>query len=410
MRPLGRRLALDTAYLLTGLPAGVLTFTVVVTGWSLAAGLLITLLGLPVAYATVLLGRAMGRMERLRAGLVLGAPVGERYRALEGGFLARLKAMALDAQTWKDVVWHLLLLGLGIAGFTIAVTGWGTALGLLAMPAWWWALPASDPVDLGLLHVDDWGSAVLASAIGLVALPVAAALVRGSAAGTAALARLLLGPGRAELEQRVEHLATTRAGAVDAASAELERLERDLHDGAQARLVAVAMELGMAAEQLDADPAQARERVTAAREETGRALGELRDLARGMRPGLLAERGLGEAVRSLAARSAVPATVRVDAGERRPPATVESAAYFVVAEALANAAKHAGATRVTVDVARHGDRREVLVADDGRGGAVAAGRGLDGLRKRVEALDGTLTVTSPAGAGTHVRAELPCGS
>jgi signal transduction histidine kinase len=246
--------------------------------------------------------------------------------------------------------------------------------------------------------------------IGLVALPVAAALVRATALGSALLSRALLGADRAALEARVSRLAATRAGAVSAAAGELERLERDLHDGAQARLVAVAMELGMAEEHLQAGAGGAdvaRERVTAARDETRRALAELRDLARGMRPGLLAERGLEEALRSLAARSAVPAVVRVEL-PARPPATAESAAYYVAAEALANAGKHAGATRVTIDVTRDRDRVVALVADDGRGGADPRGRGLDGLRKRVEALDGALAVTSPAGAGTHVRAELPC--
>jgi signal transduction histidine kinase len=278
------------------------------------------------------------------------------------------------------------------------------------MPAWWWSIPA-DPgsLDLGLFHVHDWPTAALASLLGLVALPVAGALVRGSAAASAALGKPLLGPGRAALEARVKRLATTRAGAVDAAASELERLERDLHDGAQARLVAVAMELGMAEEQLADDPEQARERVAAARDEARRALAELRELARGMRPGLLAERGLGEAIRSLAARSPVPTTLRVQA-EPRPPATVESAAYFVVAESLANAVKHGEARHVAIDVVRRGDRLEALVADDGRGGADPTGRGLQGLRKRVEALDGTLSITSPDGAGTHVRAQLPCAS
>src|SRR4051794_5818589 len=407
---LARRLGCDTAYLLLALPAGILTFTVVVTGWALGLGLLITLVGLPVILATIVIGRWMARLERRRAALVLGRPVVEAYAPLEGGLLARLRAAVGDPQTWKDLVWHLLLLGIGIADFTIAVTAWGTALGLLSMPAWWWSIPA-DPgsLDLGLFHVHDWPTAALASLLGLVALPVAAALVRGSAAASAALGKPLLGPGRAALEARVKRLATTRAGAVDAAASDLERLERDLHDGAQARLVAVAMELGMAEEQLADDPAQARERVAAARDEARRALAELRELARGMRPGLLAERGLGEAIRSLAARSPVPTTARVQA-EPRPPATVESAAYFVVAEALANAVKHGEARHVTIDVARHGDRLEVPVADDGRGGAEPTGRGLQGLRKRVEALDGTLSITSPDGAGTHVRAQLPCAS
>jgi signal transduction histidine kinase len=268
-------------------------------------------------------------------------------------------------------------------------------------------------MTVGLWKVTSWPLAFATAGVGLAVLPLAFAMLRGAAAGSASLARLVLSPSQAQLAARVQRLYETRAGAVSAAAAELERLERDLHDGAQARLVAVAMELGMAEDQLaegEGGAASARERVAAARDETRRALAELRDLARGMRPGLLAERGLADAIASLAARSPVPATVRVDAGAQRPPAAAENAAYYVVAEALANAGKHAQATRVTIDVARDRDRLVVLVADDGQGGANPNGRGLDGLRKRVEALDGTLTVTSPRDGGTHVRAEVPCGS
>ena len=322
---LGRRLALDTLYLLLALPAGVVTFTVVVAGWSLGLGLLITLVGLPVILATIVVSRWMADVERRRAALVLGAPVQGLYRPLEGGFLQRLRAGLGDRQTFKDLVWHLLLLGIGIADFTIAVTAWATTLGLLTAPAWWWSIAENTGVlDFGLFHVHDWGTAFLAMGLGLVALPVAAALVRGTALGSALLGRALLGADRAALEARVSRLAETREGAVSAAAGELERLERDLHDGAQARLVAVAMELGMAEEQLAETGGDdvARERVTAARDETRRALAELRDLARGMRPGLLAERGLEEALRSLAARSPVPVVVRVEL-PARPPATVD---------------------------------------------------------------------------------------
>jgi signal transduction histidine kinase len=246
-------------------------------------------------------------------------------------------------------------------------------------------------------------------AAGIVTLPLSIALLRGAAAGTGALARLLLGSDAAELEERVEVLTETRAGAVDAAAAELQRIERDLHDGAQARLVALAMDLGMAEERFDRDPEGARELVEKARAEAKNALAELRDLARGMRPAMLAERGLDEAVRALAARASLATSVSVDAGGGVPPA-VEAAAYFVVAEALTNASKHSGAARLSVRISREGDRLAVEVSDDGRGGASPAGSGLTGLRKRVEALDGTLRIASPPGGPTLLRAEIPCGS
>jgi signal transduction histidine kinase len=217
---------------------------------------------------------------------------------------------------------------------------------------------------------------------------------------------LRVSPPDPELERRIEVLTTTRAGAVDAQERELRRIERDLHDGAQARLVALGMSLGLAEQRLETDPESARSLLAEAREGTREALEELRDLARGIHPPILADRGLGAAVAALAARSPVRVDVSVE-GERPSPA-VESAAYFVAAEALANAGKHAEATRVDVRIARSYGRLVVEVTDDGRGGADPSGTGLSGLRRRVEALDGTLQVMSPEGGPTTVRAEMPC--
>ena len=217
---------------------------------------------------------------------------------------------------------------------------------------------------------------------------------------------VLSSPPNSDLERRIEVLTTTRAGAVDAQERELRRIERDLHDGAQARLVALGMSLGMAEQKLATDPETARSLLAEAREGTREALEELRDLARGIHPPILADRGLGAAVAALAARSPVRVDVSVE-GERPSPA-VESAAYFVAAEALANAGKHAQAGRVEVRIARRQGGLVVEVTDDGRGGADASGSGLLGLRRRVEALDGTLQVVSPEGGPTTVRAEMPC--
>jgi signal transduction histidine kinase len=204
-------------------------------------------------------------------------------------------------------------------------------------------------------------------------------------------------------------LETTRAGAVDVQETDLRRIERDLHDGAQARLVALGMNLGLAEQKLAGDPEAARGLVAEARAGVEQALRELRDLARGVHPPVLTDRGLGAAVASLAHASAVPVVVEEDVPER-PPAVVETAAYFVVAEAMANAAKHAEATQITVRIVRERALLVVEVVDDGRGGADESGSGLMGLRRRVEALDGTLAVTSPSGGGTVLRAELPCAS
>jgi signal transduction histidine kinase len=218
--------------------------------------------------------------------------------------------------------------------------------------------------------------------------------------------------GRGDREQmaaRIDTLTTTRAGAVDAQAAELRRIERDLHDGAQARLVALAMDLGMARERMSDAPPEARALVEGAHEQAKSALTELRDLARGIHPAVLTDRGLAAAIETLAGSSRIPVDLDL-ATAGRAPAAVEAAGYFVVAEALTNAAKHSGAAQVGVRVARRGDALGIRIEDDGAGGADPAGSGLSGLRHRVEALDGTMTVTSPPGAGTVIEVELPCGS
>jgi signal transduction histidine kinase len=237
-----------------------------------------------------------------------------------------------------------------------------------------------------------WVALPLAGAVGVHAL-----VVRGGDGGD-----------RREMAERIDVLTATRAGAVDQQAAELRRIERDLHDGAQARLVALAMDLGMARERLSDDP-DAQALVAGAHEQAKRAITELRDLARGIHPVVLTDRGLPAALATLAGASHIPVELDVTTGER-PAAAVEAAAYFVVAEALTNVNKHSGATRAVVNVARTGPVMRVRVSDDGAGGADPDGQGLRGLRHRVEALDGVMRVDSPPGGGTVVSVELPCGS
>ncbi|HEX6788917.1 MAG TPA: sensor histidine kinase [Gaiellaceae bacterium] len=212
-----------------------------------------------------------------------------------------------------------------------------------------------------------------------------------------------------EQNERIEQLETTRAGAVDQQDAELRRIERDLHDGAQAQLVALGMSIGMAEQKLASDPAGAQRLLADARRGAREALEELRSLARGIHPPVLADRGLEAAIAALADRTPLTVHVEVDV-DRRPPAPVETAAYYVVAESLANVGKHANAERVDIAVRRRGDELSIEITDDGTGGANAAGNGLLGLRRRVEALDGTFRVESPKGGPTVVRAVMPCAS
>ncbi|HZV75646.1 MAG TPA: sensor histidine kinase [Conexibacter sp.] len=403
------RWARELAFHCVGLVTSVVGFTLWVTGVSVTLGLAVTVMGLLVALVFFWTFRWFARVERRRAALVLPVPIPERYRRGKpgAGWFARLRAAAADPATWKDFAWSGICGVLGFAISLAAVVLWGVVLGLVTLPAWYWSLP--QPVELGLYRVDSLGLAFATAAIGLVLVPLCGLIVRGLTAIELAMMVPLLRPPRGEeLAERVDVLTTTRAGAVDAQAAELQRIERDLHDGAQARLVALAMSLGMAEEKLDSDPEQARELLAEARGEARTALTELRDLARGIHPPILADRGLEAAITSLAARSPLAVTIEAEL-PTRPPAAVEAAAYFVVAEALANATKHSGARTVLVRLTLRNAALVTEIADDGRGGADAQGSGLLGLRRRVEALDGSLSVVSPAGGGTTLHAELPCG-
>ena len=246
-----------------------------------------------------------------------------------------------------------------------------------------------------------------------VLFPVAPWLARQVTRADEGLARALLGPSRGEaLAVRVESLARSRADLVAAADAERRRIERDLHDGAQQRLVSLAMNLGMARERFAAEPEPVRQAIAAAHDEAVLALSELREFIRGLHPAVLTDRGLGAALSGLAARAPLPVRLRVDLPRPASPG-VEAVAYFIVSEALANVAKHARATRAEVTVTRAGDLLRIAVTDDGGGGAVPGsgdGTGLRGLAQRAAAVDGTLSIDSPPGGPTVITAELPCES
>lgn len=394
----------ESVYLLTSLFTGVVGATIAVTAGAVGAGVGILIVGLPVAVAAAHVDRWWCGGERRRAALVLGAPIPSAYLPPRGtSWFARRISVLADRHTWLDMVWMLVSLPLGIVGFVVAVLAWVALPALLSTPIWFWSIP-------GWVHAHD---VLLSIACPLLAVPAAVIggwLLHPVALGQARLAALLLGPSRTEvLQQRVETLSETRAGAVDAAVTELQRVERDLHDGAQARLVALAMDLGLAEQRLaQEDSATAREHVAAARQQARAAMTELRELVRGIGPSILQDHGLDAALTALVTGGKPPVELRVAlpegvAGPR------ETAAYFVVAEALANARKHAQASRISVHAWEDAARRLVVeVVDDGVGGAVVdGGSGLSGLFKRVAALDGQLTVQSPPGGPTTVRAELP---
>ncbi|WP_335931865.1 sensor histidine kinase [Streptomyces sp. PTD5-9] len=325
------------------------------------------------------------------------------------GRVERTTLMLKDPATWRDLRW---LMADMTAGYLMSAL----AAGLLLYPlegfvlaAGLWRVFRDDRYWYGFVPVDSQASGLAAAALGATLLVLGLLVNRPLLRAHFAIVRALLAPSQEqELTRRVDRLTETRHEAVDTAAAELRRIERDLHDGTQARLVAMGMNLGVVEALIEKDPEQARKLLAMTRASSAEALTELRDLVRGIHPPVLAERGLGDAVRELALRLPIESDVRAELAGR-PDAAVESAAYFAVSEALTNAAKHSGAERVRVDI-RHADARlRVSVTDDGCGGArIGAGSGLSGIERRLGTFDGVMAVSSPAGGPTRVTMEIPC--
>jgi len=404
-----------TLHALAGLPLGI-GGVVVIVGlvvvwsaalWSLIDGptggwLLAVSYALAVALAPVALPwcvRAGSALQRARFRAVLGVELPAPPRA-PGGWPLRLVRPWRSPATWRQLAYHLLALVIGGAGGALVAICW-------------LALPLALGFAGSLWSDGGWGpGAALAATVLAVAVLLAAPWVaRGVTHADEVAARALLGPGRAEvLALRVESLARSRAEIVAATDAERRRIERDLHDGAQQRLVSLAMHLGMARASLTDASEAARQAIADAHDEAVQALAELREFVRGLHPAVLNDRGLDAALSGIVARAPLPVRLRVDVGPRCSP-SIEAVAYFVVSETLTNVAKHTHASRCEVTVERSGDRLRIVVSDDGEGGASEGnGSGLRGLAQRAAAVDGTLTIDSPAGGPTRITVELPCES
>jgi signal transduction histidine kinase len=399
----------DTVYILSGFILATVWWSLLVTLLALGFGLLVTLIGLPILAATLYLWIGIADTERWRARVLLGVQVERPYRTLvNDGWLRFTWERAKDPAVWRDLVYLLLVFfPLAIATFVIAVIAWAFAVALVAMPAYYGSGAGVQFGDGSRIDVDTLPEAIGCSFVGLLMLALLPWLLGWLAAAHAFTVRGLL--GRRSLE-RVEQLTRQRTEAVDAAVSERRRIERDLHDGAQQRLTALAIDLGRARAKLDSDPEAARALVEQAHDDSKQALAELRNLARGIHPAILTDRGLDAALSALAARSPIPVEISVDLATR-PTVAIESTAYFVVAEALTNATKHAAATRLEVRVGREERDIVVEIEDNGVGGAqIEPGGGLEGLTTRVATVDGTLTISSPRGGPTVMRAELPCAS
>ncbi|MFF3872950.1 sensor histidine kinase [Streptomyces sp. NPDC001978] len=405
----------EFAYVLLSLPISILLFTYAVTMVSLGAGLLVTFLGIPVLAAGLAGCRGLGSLERARARGLLGLEVAEPepLRMRKPGVMAWMGAVLKSGTSWRHLLYAVLHFPWAVFSFVVAVNFWAYGWALLTYPLWFWVFPMYGGQD-GLqlygdehhrIYLDNPFEITVTALIGLLFTLATPWIVRALTLVDRLLVHGLLGPSR--LATRVVELESDRGVVVDTAAADLRRIERDLHDGAQARLVALAMDLGLAKEKLTEDPRAAARMVEEAHGEVKTALQELRDLARGIHPAVLTDRGLDAALSSVASRCTVPVRVEVDLAER-PAAAIEGIAYFTVSELLQNISKHSGAKSASVDVWRVEDRLMLQVVDDGVGGAdVAAGSGLAGLAGRLDAVDGILVVDSPAGGPTRVTAELP---
>ena len=419
------RLLRTVGYVLTALPLAGIAFGTIVSLLATSAGLLITfVLALPFAWLLFVWSRAMGHVERSRVDALMDVQIADPVPPLRSkGWLRRLGERVTSGVRWKEIAFHVARLPVDAVSFALVSAAWHGSLALVFLPAYVNALPG-DSAQFYFFEVTEGGGAALCSIVGILGvLLIAPWITVGMSRTQLALARALLGPSaEAAHAAQVTQLETSRTAAVDSAETERRRIERDLHDGAQQRLVALAANLGSAREKLEHDDVQeGRDMVAVAHEEAKAALRDIRDLVRGIHPVILEDRGLDAALSAVVARSPVPVTLDVAIPER-PPAAVESAAYFVVQEALTNIARHAMATRAFVNIARAGNRLVIEVRDDGVGGAdvlsedearargTSGGSGLRGLRDRVAGLGGSMYVISPHGGPTTISVELPCGS
>jgi signal transduction histidine kinase len=400
-------------YLVGGIPAQLIALAAVVLSIRGASRVWpLPLIALAAVFAALPLLTVIQR-HRLRVTAGVDIPprpaIADRWSA--AGFITTVRSRS----TWQQAAYHLLAGPVLAAAAMLAFALWLGGAAYTLLYTWAWTRPPGSLLARGLssgsvnFPVLKWIPFDLyLTAVGVAALVAAPRISAAVGSLDARAARALLGPGKAEeLQVRVEQLTQTRAGVVDAADAERRRLERDLHDGTQQRLVSLALQLGMArAERADGERAQLV--IAEAHDEAKAALAELRNLIRGLHPPVLEDRGLDAALSGVAARMPIPVKVTVDVA-RRPPATIEAVAYFVVSEGLTNISKHAQASQAEVFVHRAENRLHIIVSDDGVGGAdPARGTGLAGLAKRAASVDGSFEIASPPGGPTLLTVDLPC--
>ncbi|MER6763039.1 MULTISPECIES: sensor histidine kinase [Amycolatopsis] len=398
------------AHLLAGFPLGLLTcFTVVLLG-GVTTGLLVTFAPALVTLAALLwCVRGYTALQRDRFATLLGVVIDPPAHCREEpGRVRRLLAEAAEPGTWRQFCYHLLAGPLGVVGFVVTTVLWTVSTMCALVSCYAWALPADSAFGR---HLHTPSMVIELTVGGLLVFHLAPFVTVGLAAADTWLARTLLGPTDIDrLRSQLVSVTQSRNAVLAAADAERSRIERDLHDGTQQRLTALAINLGIARQTLPDLSGPAREVIEQAHEETKQVIAELRGFVRGLHPAVLSDRGLDAALSGVVARSPVRVRLSVDVSERPSP-TVESVAYFVVSEALTNISKHAEVGAAEVTVARNGATLRLVIADAGRGGAdEGGGTGLRGLTHRVASVGGSFRCDSPVGGGTTIEVELPCES
>ncbi|MGW3691161.1 sensor histidine kinase [Streptomyces sp. NPDC005125] len=400
----------SVGYLLSGALAGIVVLIVITLGVVLGGALSFVAVGLPLLALTALCGIPVGAMERGRLRLIDRSPALDPHRRpAEPGLWSRLTHRYREQATWRELGYALLLAVVLWPLDALALAACAVVpLSLMSTPAVMQLYGNGEEARVvKQWTVTGWPEAFATAAAGLVLLALGCCVLGLLAGAQSELTRLLIGDRRSELGDRVTELTRSRVRLVEAFEAERRRIERDLHDGAQQRIVALTMTLGLA--RLDAPPGPLADQLAKAHQEAGRALAELRELIHGIHPKVLADYGLEAAVADAADRSSTPVDLDLALPDRYPEA-VEAAAYFVVCEALANVARHSGASRAEVTGGHAAGRLFLEIRDDGGGGARTGGggTGLTGLADRVSVLDGRLALSSPPGGPTLLRVEIPC--
>jgi signal transduction histidine kinase len=400
------RILSDSLFMLTSFPIGLFWFIVALVGFIVGGALSFLGVGVLIivwTFACLLWG---AQMERSRLRIFLNANIGQphHWAATQGNIAKRSWQYIRNPQVWRDILYLLILFPVGIVELALVLF----PLNFLISPFVYGLTGIHYPgFDWQVNHGFE---AIIAFVFGLILVVPFSFLINLGAALHGQLGLLLLGTSNEELlTERVEELTESRSAVMRAMHLERRRIERDLHDGAQQRLVNLAMDLGRAREKLETDPEAARRIIDESHEQAKEVLTEMRELVRGIHPAVLTDRGLDAAISAIAGRSPVPVTVDVRLKDRLPE-EVEGTAYFVVVEALTNVARHSEATAAKVQVYRDGNWLRITIEDNGRGGAdPAQGTGMRGLRDRIAALDGSFAFSSPERRGTRISVEIPCG-